>query len=95
MLLGSSGKSAGNPIGQGTREDDQSSADQEISTTIRSRFAADAELRTLGLRIETHKRVVTLRGIAKSFTQRDRAIRMAGDVSGVLRVDSQLTVNTR
>lgn len=94
MLLGGSGESAGSAIGQDTRGAAQISADDRISTTIRSRFAADAELGPLRLRVASRHGIVTLRGTAGSFTQRERAVRMATDVSGVLRVDNQISINT-
>ncbi|NOX68778.1 MAG: BON domain-containing protein [Gammaproteobacteria bacterium] len=94
MLLGSSGKSAGSSIGQDSRGGAQISADERISTAIRSRFAADDALGPLRLRVETHNGIVTLHGIAGSFTQRDRAVRMAIDISGVVRVDNQISINT-
>lgn len=94
MLLGASGESAGSAIGQDNRGVAQISADDRISTTIRSKFAADADLGPLRLRVETRHGVVTLRGTAKSFTQRDRAVRIATDVSDVARVDNQISINT-
>lgn len=94
MLLGASGQPAGSAIGQDSRGGARISADERISTTVRRRFAADAGLGPLHLRVETHNGIVTLRGIARSFTQRDRAVRMAIDVSGVVRVDNQISINT-
>jgi len=94
MLLGASGDSAGSAIGQDRRGTAQISADDRISTTIRSRFAADADLAPLRLRVETRNGVVTLRGAARSFTQRDRAVRIATDVSGAVRVDNQISINS-
>jgi hyperosmotically inducible protein len=69
--------------------------DEQISTSIRSRFAADADLSAQGLRVDTRQGVVTLRGTVASFAQRDRAIRLAEDVRGVQRVDSQININTK
>jgi hyperosmotically inducible protein len=94
MLMGASGESAGSSIGQDNRDPAQISADDRISTTIRSKFAADADLGPLRLRVETRNGVVTLRGAVRSFTQRDRAVRIATDVSGVVRVDNQISINT-
>ncbi len=94
MLMGSSGKSAGSAIGQEQRSGAQISADDVISTAIRSKFAADNELNLLQLRVESRRGTVTLRGTAQNFSQRDRAVRIATDIDGVMRVDNQISVNT-
>jgi len=95
MLVGNSGGSAGRAIGTDNRSASQTSMDAEISTTIRSRFARDGDLSALGLRVDTRQGIVTLRGTAGSFAERDRAIRLAGDVSHVVRVDSQININSK
>ena len=95
MLAGGSGESAGNPIGLDDRGGDQMSRDRGISATIRRRFAADAELASLDLGVETRHGAVTLRGTANSFELRDRALNLAADVAGVVRIDNQISVNTR
>lgn len=95
MLAGGSGESAGDPIGQDNRGEDQMSVDRGISTTIRSRFATDAELASLDLGVETRHGAVTLRGTTTSFDSRDRALNLAADVAGVVRIDNQIRVNTR
>lgn len=95
MMVGASGKSAGSPIGQDDREGDRFSADRNISAKILGIYVADAELSSLGLTVDTRNGAVTVRGIAKSFGQRDRAVNLAADVAGVLRIDNQISVNTR
>ena len=94
MLIGSSGKSTGSAIGQEQRSSAQISADELISTAIRSKFSADNELDLLHLRVESRRGVVTLRGTAQSFAQRDRAVRIATDIDGVIQLDNQISVNT-
>jgi len=95
MLLGGSGTAAGNPIGTDTRSSSQVSADNRISATIRARYSADPELSAAGLQVTTVRGTVTLRGTVSGFEQRDRAVRLAQDVSGVLRVDNQVSVRSR
>jgi len=95
MLVGSSGGSAGSPIGQDNRDDDQFSADRRISAKILDIFAADSDLSSLGLTVDTRRGAATVRGSVKSFAQRDRAINLAADVAGVTRIDNQIRVNTR
>jgi osmotically-inducible protein OsmY len=95
MLAGGSGESAGNPIGVEDRGGDQMSRDRDISAAVRSRFAADAQLASLNLGVDTRHGAVTLRGTANSFDLRDRALNLAADVAGVVRIDNQISVNTR
>jgi osmotically-inducible protein OsmY len=95
MMVGSSGKSAGKSIGQDERAGDQFSADRDISAKILNIYATDAQLSSLGLTVETRNGGATIRGIVKSFEQRDRAINLAADVAGVLRIDNQISINSR
>lgn len=94
MLLGGSGPSAGNPIGTDTRTSAQVAADDRIATTIRSKFAVDADLSGAGLRVDARAGTVTLRGSVSGFSERDRAVRIANDVAGVVRVDNQISISS-
>lgn len=92
MLLGSGGASAGRPIGSDSRSQSEASADARISAVIRNRYAGDAELAAAGLQVVTVRGVVSLQGTVPAFAQRDRAVRLARDVDGVVRVQNQLVV---
>ena len=94
MLLGSSGASAGRPIGQDNRSASAVADDRRITATIRQRFAADETLGAANLSIDTRQGVVTLRGALTDFGQRDRAARLATDVAGVVRVQNQISVRS-
>ena len=95
MLVGGSGASAGRPIGQDNRSASNVARDNRITAAVRARFAADAELGNASLNVDTRQGVVTLRGTLPAFDQRDRAVRLAGDVEGVVRVQNQVRVQTR
>ena len=95
MLVGGGGTSAGRPIGQDNRSASSVARDNRITAAVRARFAADAELGNASLSIDTRQGVVTLRGTLPAFDQRDRAVRLAGDVEGVVRVQNQVRVQTR
>ena len=95
MLVGGSGASAGRPIGQDNRSASNVARDNRITAAIRARFAADAELGNASLNVDTRQGVVTLRGTLPAFDQRDRAVRLARDVEGVVRVQNQVRVQTR
>lgn len=94
MLVGASGQSAGNPIGHDGRPATQAAEDDRITATVRSRYAADPSLGEAGLAVSTYRGVVTIRGVVPSFSLRDRAVRLAADVRGVLRIDNQISVRT-
>ena len=91
-MTGASGPRAGAPIGTDSRDAGTAARDDQISRLVRERFAADADLRAADLRVDTRRGVVTLRGSLSAFDLRDRAVRLARDVSGVARVNSQITV---
>lgn len=92
LMTGAGGTRAGAPIGTDSRGAATVTRDDQISRTIRDRFAADGDLAAAGLRVDTRRGVVTLRGSLATFELRDRALRLARDVSGVVRVSSQITV---
>lgn len=92
MLAGSTGPSAGRPIGTDTRSSATVNSDNRISATIRARYRADGELGPAGLRVETRQGRVTLHGELAAFDLRDRAERLAKDVAGVRYVSNQIRV---
>jgi osmotically-inducible protein OsmY len=85
---GSSGSTASTP----SRTAAQRSADDAISTAVRSRFAANAALKTLNLIVDTHDGVVTLRGQAANVGQRNAAQTEARAVKGVKSVQNFIAV---
>ena len=92
MLLGTGGASAGRPVGSDSRSASDAADDARISAIIRNRFAGDDELAAAKLQVVTVRRVVALKGTVSEFEQRDRAVRLARDVEGVIRVQNQLVV---
>ena len=95
MLTGSTGPSAGQPIGKDQRGAATASRDAQITKTIRARFAADDDLGAAALIVETDRGILTLKGTVSDFGHRDRAVRLAADVEGVGRVQNQIAVRTR
>ena len=92
MLLGG-GNSDGTSVSSAPSSA-QASADGAITTAVQRRLGDDPVLAQYGLRIETVNRRVTLRGAVGSHEARERAIRLAGSVEGVERVDSRITVDS-
>jgi osmotically-inducible protein OsmY len=70
----------------------QIAADSALSTAVRSRFSANASLKTLKIGVDTHDGVVTLQGQVNTVEQRSAAQAEARAVVGVKGVNNQLTV---
>lgn len=66
--------------------------DDAISTSVRSKFAANAALKPFNLLVDTHDGVVTLRGQVAKVEQRNAAQLDARAVKGVKSVQNLITV---
>ena len=65
-------------------------ADSAITAQVKARLAADFDLRTLDVSVETQAGRVSLRGTAPDAAARDRAAQLAAAVKGVAVVDNHL-----
>jgi osmotically-inducible protein OsmY len=70
----------------------QIASDGSLSTAVRSRFNANASLKTLKIGVDTHDGIVTLRGQVNTLADKSAAQAEARAVSGVKGVNNQLTV---
>jgi hyperosmotically inducible protein len=77
---------------QGTRTASQQAADNAISTSVRSKLAANAATKAFNLSVDTHDGVVTLRGQVSKVEQRNAAQLDARSVNGVKAVQNLITV---
>ncbi|MEX2497012.1 MAG: BON domain-containing protein [Woeseia sp.] len=91
MLLGG-GNSDGTGSGGGVRTEAQVSSDRAVATAVRDRLVKDPALGRYHLRVESFRNKVILSGTVGSYALRERAIRLAGTVEGVERVDSRIQV---
>ena len=66
--------------------------DAAITTALKIKFVADADLKALDISVDTVGGVVTLTGMAPSATAKDRATEIARTVNGVSNVNNNLTV---
>jgi len=66
--------------------------DDAISTSVRSRFAANASLKGLNIAVDTHDGIVTLRGQVAKVEQKSAAEANARSVRGVRAVQNLITV---
>jgi osmotically-inducible protein OsmY len=85
----SSGQTSGRSSG---RSSGQQAADSALSTSVRSKFAANPALKALNLSVDTHDGIVTLRGQAANVGQKNAAQTDAGAVKGVRSVQNLITV---
>jgi hyperosmotically inducible protein len=67
-------------------------SDSAITTSVKARLAADADLKMLDIQVETSSGRTVLRGSAPNAQARDRATQIAGSVDGVTSVDNELEV---
>ncbi len=94
MLLGTPSRST-SPIGSETRTAGELARDKGLSGAVRDAFEEDSALRSARIGVVTRKSVVTLSGTVSEFTTRDRALAVARNVIGVVRVNNQIEVSTR
>ena len=66
--------------------------DAAITTALKIKFVADADLKALDINVDTVGGVVTLTGMAPSATAKNRATEIARTVDGVSNVNNNLTV---
>ncbi|WBY03388.1 BON domain-containing protein [Ramlibacter tataouinensis] len=66
--------------------------DPQITAGVRAQLAADAELRTVRIDVDTRDGIVTLSGSVPTAAMRARAGEIAHAVRGVRRVNDQLTL---
>ena len=70
------------------------SADETISTNVKSAFAKDTILKDSNLSVDTEDGVVTLSGMLRTEGERTRAVEMARQSDGVVRVVDKLDVDS-
>lgn len=67
-------------------------SDTAITASVKDQLAADPDLKTLDIKVQTTAGRTVLEGTAPSVASRDRATRLADAVGGVSGVDKQPTV---
>lgn len=93
MLIGD-GHQGSSSIGSEHRSSTQLADDDALATALRGALASDSLLDSEQLSVSVYGAVATLSGVVGSFEARERAIRIARNVAGISRVNSQLQVNT-
>ncbi|HET7548207.1 MAG TPA: BON domain-containing protein [Usitatibacter sp.] len=68
----------------------QTASDAAITAKVKTAMAADATVKAANIDVDTVRGVVSLNGTVKDATERDRALEIARNVSGVLDVRDNL-----
>lgn len=66
--------------------------DSIVSTKVKTALLADAEIKGTDIVVETNKGEVLLSGFVKSQAQVDKAVKVAGGIEGVKKVNNKMTV---
>lgn len=71
---------------------DQSVEDSQLTTLVREAIAADRQLQSQDIDVETEDGAVKLTGVVDSTSLRERAVELAGRIDGVAEVTDKLEV---
>ena len=66
--------------------------DARIQAAVKTALIQDQQIKGLAINTEVHRNVVSLYGRIPSESARDKAIRLAGQVRGVTKVEDRLTL---
>lgn len=86
------GAEAGYVASQEDRSVGETLDDQAIVTSVKSRLLADSMVDGFDINVDSHKGVVTLKGVVASNEMIERAVNIAWEVGGVKAVKSKLYI---
>ena len=95
IALGAAGCSSGPATYPGTKQERSASqevSDAALSVRIKTAYAADNLVKARDIKVDTMRGVVTLTGTVHSAAERDKAISIARNTTGVVEVRSNLKV---
>ena len=84
------GDAAGSMTGTGA-----AAADEELEARVKAAIEADNSLKDQPVTVEANNGVVTIGGTVDSAAAKTKAAEVAGDVTGVSRVDDNVTVSAK
>jgi hyperosmotically inducible protein len=90
--IGQEAREAGRDIKDVAREGTDAVSDAGITAAVKTKFLADTRVGGLKIDVDTTDGVVTLTGKVNAAQERDDALRIARETSGVKRVVDKLTV---
>jgi hyperosmotically inducible protein len=66
--------------------------DGALTAKIKAKMALDDKVKALDLNVDTSNRVVTVTGTVRSSDERDRALQLARETDGVLKVEDRTVI---
>lgn len=69
--------------------------DPDITSQVKAKLLGDPDVAGLRIDVDTRDHVVTLTGTVTTRAEKSRALQLAGEVEGVLRVNDKLTIEAR
>ena len=66
--------------------------DARIQAAVKTALIGDDDIKGMSVNVEVHRNVVSLYGRISSENARAKALKLAGDVRGVVRVEDRLTL---
>ena len=87
-----SGKEMANDASRAAEKAGTAVEDSTITAKVKTALLADPDVKGLKIDVDTKDGVVTLKGTADKPANRDRAVAIAKDTSGVKSVENQLVV---
>jgi hyperosmotically inducible protein len=69
--------------------------DPNITAQVKTKLLGDPDVAGLRIDVDTRGQVVTLTGTVKTEAEKSRALQLAREVEGVLRVDDKLAIEVR
>ena len=81
-----------NYIDGSSRTFGQFTDDAGIQTAVKAKLVGDEEVKGMPINVEVNRSVVSLYGRVSSDYLRNKAVKLAGEVKGVARVEDRLTL---
>jgi hyperosmotically inducible periplasmic protein len=86
------GRAIGDTAKQAAHQLDEAFSDGALTAKIKSKMTLDDTVNARSINVSTTDRVVTLTGTVASARERERAVALAKETNGVVRVEDKLTL---
>ena len=86
------GAEIGERAGQAAAEAQRALGDGALTAKIKAKMGLDDSVKALNLNVDTVNGVVTVKGVARSEAEKQRALQLARETEGVKQVVDQVTV---
>lgn len=92
LVAAGAGAEGGYIAAQEDRSPGETVNDQRITSVVKSRLLRHPEVSGLDINVDTHKGVVSLKGVVESPSEAKRAVELASTVAGVTTVENRMVV---